>query len=125
MNLKVEDTKEGLKRLIIFNWIFLTIIIIIILVLTFKMFYYKHLHDKTMAERNQLKEALREAEILIKKYQIQLQRSLGNMGLLDEEVGKLKADLKAIKSRNSQLRVENEQLKRRIRELENKIEALL
>ena len=111
--------------MIIFNWIFLTIVIIVILVLTFKMFYYKHLHDKTLAERDQLKAALREAEILIKKYQIQLQRSLGNMGLLDEEVGKLKADLKAIKSRNSQLRVENEQLKRRIRELENKIEALL
>ena len=89
------------------------------------MFYYKHLHDKTVSERDQLKEALSEAEILIKKYQIQLQRSLGNMGLLDEEVSKLKADLKAIKSRNSQLRVENEQLKRRIRELENKIEALL
>ena len=111
--------------MIIFNWIFLTIVIIVILVLTFKMFYYKHLYDKTLAERDQLKEALREAEILIKKYQIQLQRSLGNMGLLDEEVAKLKADLKAIKSRNSQLRVENEQLKRRIRELENKIEALL
>ena len=125
LSLKAADTKEELKKLIIFNWIFLTSVIIIILILTFKMFYYKHLYDKTLAERDQLKAALREAEILIKKYQIQLQRSLGNMGLLDEEVSKLKADLKAIKSRNSQLRVENEQLKRRIRELENKIEALL
>ena len=119
------DTKEGLIRLIIFNWIFLTLVIIVILILTFKMFYYKHLYDKTLAERDQLKEALKEAEILIKKYQIQLQRSLGNMELLDDEVNKLKNDLKAIKSRNSQLRVENDQLKRRIRELENKIEALL
>jgi len=89
------------------------------------MFYYKHLYEKTQAERTQLKGALREAEILIKKYQIQLQRALGNLELLDEEISKLKNDLKAIKNRNSQLRVENEQLKRRIRELENKIEALL
>ena len=89
------------------------------------MFYYKHLYEKTYEERKQLKEALTDAEILIKKYQIQLQRALGNMELLDEEISKLKNDLKAVKNRNSQLRVENDQLKRRIRELENKIEALL
>ena len=89
------------------------------------MFYYKHLYDKAKVERTQLKNALKEAEILIKKYQIQLQRALGNLELLDDEISKLKADLKAIKNRNAQLRLENEQLKRRIRELENKIEALL
>jgi len=89
------------------------------------MYYYKHLYDKAYAEKSQLKAALTDAEILIKKYQIQLQRSLGNLELLDNELSKLKNDLKAIKNRNSQLRVENEQLKRRIRELENKIEALL
>ena len=111
--------------MIIFSWIFLTAVIIVILILTFKMFYYKHLYDKAKAERTQLKNALKEAEILIKKYQIQLQRALGNLELLDDEISKLKADLKAIKNRNAQLRVENEQLKRRIRELENKIEALL
>ena len=111
--------------MIIFNWIFLTSVIVIILILIFKMYYYKHLYEKVNEERAQLKEALNEAEILIKKYQIQLQRALGNLELLDEEITKLKNDLKAVKNRNSQLRVENDQLKRRIRELENKIEALL
>ncbi len=89
------------------------------------MFYYKHLYEKTLNEKNQLKSALEDAEILIKKYQIQLQRSLGNMELLDNETTKIKNDLKAVKNRNSGLRVENEKLKRKIRELENKIEALL
>ena len=89
------------------------------------MFYYKHLYEKTNVQKKQLQAALTEAELLIKKYQIQLQRSLGNLELLDEEVNKLKNDLKAIKNRNAQLRVENDQLKRKIRELENKIEALL
>ena len=89
------------------------------------MFYYKHLWQNTDVKKKQLKEAIVEAEILIKKYQIQLQRSLGNLELLDDEVNKLKNDLKAVKNRNSQLRVENDQLKRKIRELENKIEALL
>ena len=89
------------------------------------MFYYKHLYEKAKIERSQLKEALNEAEIIIKKYQIQLQRALGNLELLDGEISKVKSDLKVIKNRNTQLRVENEQFRRRIRELENKIEALL
>jgi len=89
------------------------------------MFYYKHKLEKSEEKRKQLQANLVDAEILIKKYQIQLQRALGNLGLLDEEVAKLKNDLKSVKSRNAQLRMENEQLKRKIRELENKIEALL
>ncbi|MEO1927854.1 MAG: hypothetical protein ABGX26_04120 [Nautiliaceae bacterium] len=109
----------------IFNWITLTFFIIVILFLSFKMFYYKHLWEKAEEKRTQLKANLIDAEILIKKYQIQLQRALGNLELLDEEVTKLKNDLKSVKSRNAQLRTENEQLKRKIRELENKIEALL
>ena len=124
MNLKVEDTKEGLKKLI-FNGIFLTIVIVVILFLVFKMYYYKHLWEKAEAKRKQLRNNLLDAEILIKKYQIQLQRSLGNLELLDDEVAKFKNDLKSVKSRNAQMRSENEQLKRKIRELENKIEALL
>ena len=109
----------------IFNWLVLTIFIVIVLFLLFKMFYYKHLWEKAEERRKHLKHNLQDAEILIKKYQIQLQRSLGNLELLDDEVTKLKNDLKSVKSRNAQMRTENEQLKRKIRELENKIEALL
>jgi chromosome segregation ATPase len=89
------------------------------------MYYYKHLYEKAEERRVHLKSTLDDAEILIKKYQIQLQRALGNIELLDDEVNKLKNDLKAIKNRNAQYRIENEQLKKKIRELENKIEALL
>jgi len=89
------------------------------------MFYYKHKLEKSEEKRKQLQANLVDAEILIKKYQIQLQRALGNLELLDEEIAKLKNDLKSVKSRNAQLRMENEKLKRKIRELENKIEALL
>jgi peptidoglycan hydrolase CwlO-like protein len=124
MNLKAEDTKEGLKKLI-FNWIFLSITILVILFLIFKMFYYKHLWEKTNENEKLLEENLAEAELLIKKYQIQLQRALGNLSLLEDEINKLKSDLKAVKNRNSQYRIENEQLKKKIKDLENKIEALL
>ena len=93
--------------------------------LTFRMYYYKNLYEKEEEHKKVLKATLNEAEVLIKKYQIQLQRSLGNLSILNDELDKLKNDIKAIKSRNSQYRIENEQLKRKIKELENKIEALL
>ena len=89
------------------------------------MYYYKHLWEKQDESASVLSDNLEEAELLIKKYQIQLQRSLGNLSLLEEEINKLKNDLKAVKSRNAQYRIENEQLKKKIKELENKIEALL
>jgi len=107
------------------NWFFLTTFILSIGVLTFKMYYYKNLYEKENEYKKILKSTLAEAEILIKKYQIQLQRSLGNLDVLNEEMNKLKNDIKAVKSRNSQYRIENDQLKRKIKELENKIEALL
>ena len=93
--------------------------------LTFRMYYYKNLYEKEEEHKKVLKATLNEAEVLIKKYQIQLQRSLGNLSILNDELDKLKNDIKAIKSRNSQYRIENDQLKRKIKELENKIEALL
>jgi len=107
------------------NWLFLTTFILSVGVLTFKMYYYKNLYEKEEEHKKVLKATLNEAEVLIKKYQIQLQRSLGNLSILNDELDKLKNDIKAIKSRNSQYRIENEQLKRKIKELENKIEALL
>jgi len=107
------------------NWFVLTGFILTLGVLAFKMYYYKNLYEKENEHKKILKSTLSEAEILIKKYQIQLQRNLGNLDILNEEMNKLKNDIKAVKSRNSQYRIENDQLKRKIKELENKIEALL
>jgi len=111
--------------MIFLNWFVLTSFLLITGILVFKMYYYKNLHEKESEHKQILKATLEEAEILIKKYQIQLQRSIGNLDILNEEMNKLKNDIKAVKSRNSQYKIENEQLKRKIKELENKIEALL
>ncbi len=111
--------------MIILNWLGLTLFVLITGVLLFRMYYYKNLYEKENEYKKILKSTLGEAEILIKKYQIQLQRGLGNLDILNEEINKLKNDIKAVKSRNSKYKIENEQLKRKIKELENKIEALL
>jgi peptidoglycan hydrolase CwlO-like protein len=107
------------------NWLVLTSFLLIVGTLLFKMYYYKNLYEKESEYKKILKATLEEAEILIKKYQIQLQRSLGNLDILNDEMNKLKNDIKAVKARNSQYKIENEQLKKKIKELENKIEALL
>ena len=44
---------------------------------------------------------------------------------LTDELNKVKNDANALRTRNSQYRLENDKLRQRIRELEGKIEALL
>ncbi len=72
-----------------------------------------------------MKLTLQEAEVLIQKYQLQLQRSLGNIDILTHEMNALKDEVKVLKQRNAQYRLETDKYKSRIRELEQKIEALL
>ena len=108
-----------------FDWLFLTVVITVVGLLFFKVFYYKNLYENERKSNFVLKSTLKEAEVLIKKYQIQLQRSLGNIDILNDEMGKLRNDVKTFKARNSQYRIENERTRNKIKELESKIEALL
>jgi peptidoglycan hydrolase CwlO-like protein len=89
------------------------------------MLYYRSLWEKERGSTGATKTTLEEAENLIRKYQIHMTRSLGDIDVLNEELNKLRNDVKAVKSRNTQYRSENERLKNRIKELENKIEALI
>lgn len=107
------------------NWIFVTIILLVGLFLFFRVYYYKNLAEKESRNNEILKLTLKDAEILIKKHQIQLQRSLGNMDIVNDELIRLRNDVKAFKARNAQYRIENERIKNKIKDLEGKIEALL
>ncbi|EIP3086156.1 hypothetical protein LSC95_001133, partial [Campylobacter jejuni] len=89
------------------------------------LFYYKTLLNKEKTSKDFIKNNLDDTEIVIRKLQIQLQRSLGNIDILTEELNKIKADLTSLRTRNSQYRLENDKLRQRIKELEAKIEALL
>ncbi|MBK1993551.1 hypothetical protein FSE90_04710 [Campylobacter novaezeelandiae] len=89
------------------------------------LFYYKTLLHKEKHSKEFIKHNLDDTEIIIRKLQVQLQRSLGNIDILTEELNKIKADLTSLRTRNSQYRLENDKLRQRIKELEAKIEALL
>ncbi len=109
----------------LFDWLGLTIIILIGLFLLVMLYYYKNIAEKEKKASSYVKRTLEEAENIIRKYQVQVQRTFGDIDMLNEELIKLRNDVKSIRARNTQYRVENDKLKFRIKELESKIEALI
>ncbi|MCH5322303.1 MAG: hypothetical protein J1E31_01815 [Helicobacter sp.] len=90
-----------------------------------KTFFYKSVAEKEEKNSAVMKLTLQEAEILIRKHQLQLQRALGNIDILTDEISSLRNEVKVLKQRNSQYRVESEKYRSKIKDLEQKIEALL
>lgn len=107
------------------EWSLLTIVTLGALFFFVKMFYFRSITVKTERSSEMMKLTLREAEILIRKYQIQLQRALGNVDILSEELNNLRNEMKALKQRNGKHRVEADRLQQKIRELEGRIDALI
>lgn len=107
------------------DWLFYTFLICFSIYLVVMVFYYKTLLRKERSMRDFMKNNLDDTEIVIRKLQVQLQRSLGNINILTDELNKIKSDVTSLRTRNSQYRIENDKLRLRIKELEGKIEALL
>ncbi|ABK82531.1 hypothetical protein Q4Y15_000058 [Campylobacter fetus] len=107
------------------DWLFYTFLICFSIYLVVMVFYYKTLLRKERSMRDFMKNNLDDTEIVIRKLQVQLQRSLGNIDILTDELNKIKSDVTSLRTRNSQYRIENDKLRLRIKELEGKIEALL
>ncbi len=107
------------------DWIITTILFSACVYLLVMVFYYKTLLRKEKRSSVVIKQTLGDAEVVIRKYQVQLQRSLGNIDILSDELKKVKNDLKSLRTRNSQYRMEGDKLRQYIKELEGKIEALL
>ncbi|MCX6051462.1 MAG: hypothetical protein NTZ60_03020 [Campylobacterales bacterium] len=83
------------------EWSLLTILSILSIFLFVKMYYFKSITK------------------------IQLQRALGNVDILSEELTKLRNELKVLKQRNSKHRQETDRLNGKIKALESRIDALL
>jgi peptidoglycan hydrolase CwlO-like protein len=107
------------------EWSLLTILSMLSIYLFVKMFYFKSITNREQRSNDLMKLTLKEAEILIRKYQIQLQRALGNIDILSEELTKLRNELKVLKQRNSKHRQETDRLNAKIKALEGRIDALL
>ncbi|HEX5670892.1 MAG TPA: hypothetical protein VFX66_05085 [Sulfuricurvum sp.] len=108
-----------------FEWSLLTIVTLGALFFLVKMFYFRSITVKEQRTSEMMKLTLREAEILIRKYQIQIQRALGNVDILSEELNSLRNEVKSLKQRNSKYRIDNDRLQQKIAELEGRIDALI
>ncbi|MCK4736931.1 MAG: hypothetical protein KAT10_00115 [Sulfurimonas sp.] len=107
------------------EWSLLTILSILSVYLFVRMFYFKSITSKEQRSNDLMKLTLQEAEILIRKYQIQLQRALGNVDILTDELSKLRNELKILKQRNTKHRQEVDRLNGKIKALEGRVDALL
>lgn len=107
------------------QWFMLSALILFVLFMVVKTFFYKNVAQREEKTSASIKLTLHEAEILIRKHQLQLQRALGNIDILTEEMNTMKNEIKALKQRNSQYKIESDKYKTKIRDLEQKIEALL
>ncbi len=107
------------------DWLIFTGLICLCIYLVVMLFYYKTLLRKEKISKDFIKNTLDDTEVVLRKQQAQLQRSLGNIDLLTDELDKIKSDLTNLRTRNSQYRLENSKLNSKIKELEAKIESLL
>ena len=107
------------------SWFVYTVLVCVALYLLVMMFYYRSLYKREQKMTRITKNTLSDAEIVVRKYQVQLQRALGNIDILSDELTKVKNDIKSLRQRNAQARIENDKLRDKIKELQGKIEALL
>lgn len=107
------------------QWFFITGFIIFVLYMVIRTFYYRSIAQREEKNSANMKLTLQDAEILIRKHQVQLQRALGDIDILTQELTALKSDIRSLKQRNSQYKIETDRYKARIKELEQKIESLL
>jgi len=105
------------------EWSLLTTLTILSIYLFVKMFYFKSITNKEQRSNELMKITLQEAEKLIRKYKIQLQRALGNVDILSEELTKLRNELKVLKNRNTRHRQDTDRRNGKIKALEGRIDA--
>lgn len=109
----------------IFNWMIITTLVCVSVYFIVMTYYYKSLLIKERASKEFLKTNFDDTEVVMRKLQTQLHRSLGNIDVLNIELDKVKGELTSLRTRNSQYRLENNKLNTKIKELEAKIESLL
>jgi predicted nuclease with TOPRIM domain len=108
----------------IWEWSLLTIATVVAIFLYLQVLFYKNLVDQDQKGMRVMRKTLREAETLIRKYQVQLQRSIGNVELVTGEMVSVKNDLKGVRQSHSALKFEKKKLEDEVVALKNRIEAL-
>ena len=107
------------------SWLIYTVFIFVIIYLLIMINYTKALHKKEKLIVNKKDRNIDDLKTMIKKYRVQLQRAIGDIDVLTDELSSARNDLKIMRAKNSQQRLEIDQLMSKVKELEEKIEALI
>jgi len=107
------------------SWIFYTLLIFGIIYLLIKLNYTKSMYLQEIKTSSKQKNALKDAQLLIRKYRTQLQRAIGNIDILTEELNSVRNDIKSLRAKSSQIRLEKTQLTQKVKDLEERIDALI
>ena len=103
----------------------LTILSLLNVFLFVKMYHFKSITNTEQKNNDAMKLTLQEAEILIHKYQIQMQRALDNVDILSEELTKLRNELRIRNAKNAKHKKEADRLNAKIKALESRTDTLL
>ena len=123
--MQTESRSWKSHRLMFADWFFYTLFVFVIIYLLIMLNYYKTLYKKELSINQVKKSNIDESKLIIRKYRLQLQRAIGNIDILTEELEKAKNNIKTLRARSSQQKLENDQLQQKIKELEERIEALI
>jgi len=107
------------------EWIIYTVLIFVIIYLLIMLNYNQTLYKREISGNKIKKGNINDSKLMIRKYRVQLQRAIGNIDILTEELNKVRNDIKTLRARNSQNKLENDMLTKKIKELEERIEALI
>ncbi len=106
------------------KWLLISLNIVFILYLMVLVFYYRNINNREQSKTNTMQYTLEEAELIIRKYQLQLHKAIGNVDMLNEELDNAKIESQALKGRYNNIRKESDENKVKIMKLESKIDAL-
>jgi len=107
------------------SWVFYTLLIFGIIYLLIKLNYTKSMYLQEIKTSSKQKNALKDAQLLIRKYRTQLQRAIGNIDILTEELNSVRNDIKSLRAKSSQIRLEKTELTQKVKDLEERIDALI
>ncbi len=107
------------------SWLIYSVLIFIIIYLLIMMNFTKTLHKKERLVVAKKDRNIDDLKVMIKKYRVQLQRAIGDIDILTGELANARNDLKNMRAKNSQQRLEIDQLMTKVRDLEEKIEAFI
>jgi len=107
------------------DWIIYTVFIFVIIYLVIMINYIRSLYKKEKLTVSKKDQNIEDLKVLVKKYRVQLQRAIGDIDVLTDELASARNDLKNMRAKNSHQRLEIDQLMAKVKDLEDKIEALI